>query len=189
MPTSAPGEITTLLQALDKGHDPISADRLASLVYGELRSRANAVFRRERSGHTLQPTALVNETFLRLMKGSKPTLKNRAHFFAVAVKVMRQILVEYARQRKAKKRGDGQKLVLLDDAIVFSADRPDHIERLDDALTELARFDARAARVVELRFFGGLENKGIAAVLRISLATVNADWAAAKAWLRRELEK
>lgn len=186
---SAPGEITRLLRKLEKNHDPVAANELTNLVYAELHSRAQAVFRKERSGHLLQPTALVNETFIRLMEGRTPSWKSRGQFFGVAVRLMRQILVDHARQANAKKRGSGVVHESIDEAIVFSMERPDVIIELDDALKALEAMNPRQAQVVEMRYFGGFEIGEVAKFLGVSRTTVGADWDLAKAFLRRELSK
>jgi RNA polymerase sigma factor (TIGR02999 family) len=160
---------------------------LIPLVYEELRRVAHYHLQAQRSGHTLQSTALVNEVYLRLMK-QEPRLENRAHFFGVASRLMRQILVDYARNRNAAKRDAGWKLT-LDEAVALPGRRDLDLVTLDDALTELSRLDAQQGRIVELRYFGGLSIEETAQVLDISPATVKRDWATARIWLHRELDR
>jgi RNA polymerase sigma factor (TIGR02999 family) len=170
-----------------RGGDSEALRSLIPLVYDELRRVAHHHLRAEREGHTLQSTALVNEAYLRLMK-QEPHLENRAHFFAVASRLMRQILVEYARNRNAAKRDGGWKLT-LDEASAKPDRRSLDLVTLDDALTELCRLDAQQGRIVELRYFGGLSIEETAHVLDISPATVKRDWATARIWLHRELDR
>ena len=167
--------------------DPEALRSLIPLVYDELRRVAHYHLQAHRDGHTLQSTALVNEVYLRLMK-QEPRLENRAHFFAVASRLMRQILVDYARNRHAAKRDGGWKLT-LDEAMALPRQRELDLVTLDDALTELSRLDAQQGRIVELRYFGGLSIEETAQVLDISPATVKRDWATARIWLHRELDR
>jgi RNA polymerase sigma factor (TIGR02999 family) len=162
-------------------------DDLMPAVYAELKRIAAAYLRRERPGHTLQPTALVNEAYVRLA-GQHPRFQNRAHFCAIAANAMRQILVERARARNARKRGGGAARVTLDEAMAPAPGPPVDLDALDEALTRLAALDAQQARIVELRFFGGLSVEETADVLGISPATVKRHWSVARAWLARELE-
>ncbi len=143
----------------------------------------------ERSGHTLQATALVNEAYLRLVDLSRVEWQNRAHFFAIAAQMMRRILVDFARSRRQQKRGGGAHITSLDQALVVCAEPDQDLVALDDALQSLAALDPRKVQVVEMRFFGGLEEKEIAAVLSVSVDTVQRDWKAARAWLYRELRR
>ena len=162
-------------------------DRLMPIVYDELRRRAAAFLRRERSGHTLQPTALVHEAYLRLVKQDRAVWHNRAQFFAIASEIMRRILVDRARARKmAKRSGQWTRVSLVEDAAQASARDVDVLD-LDIALDELAAFDRRKARVAELRFFGGLSLDEIGLVLDTSVATAMRDWQAARAWLFKRL--
>jgi RNA polymerase sigma factor (TIGR02999 family) len=170
-----------------RGGDSDALRSLIPLVYDELRRVAHHHLQAEREGHTLQSTALVNEAYLRLMK-QEPHLENRAHFFAVASRLMRQILVEYARNRNAAKRDGGWKLT-LDEAMATPNRRSLDLVTLDDALTELGRLDVQQGRIVELRYFGGLSIEETAHVLDISPATVKRDWATARIWLHRELDR
>jgi RNA polymerase sigma factor (TIGR02999 family) len=179
-------DVTELLQAWSGGE--ISArDRLMAVVYEELRHRAAARLRRERPGHVLQPTALVNEAYLRLAGQQDVNWQNRAHFFGVASEMMRRILVDHARRRKMAKRSGGWARITLDDAVAQWRLPDVDVLDLDTALTELGSFDQRKSRVAELRFFGGLTPDEIALPLGISRATVDRDWQAARAWLYRRI--
>jgi RNA polymerase sigma-70 factor (ECF subfamily) len=178
--------VTTLLRAWSRG-DQRAFDQLTPLVYDELRRRARHYLRAERANHTLRPTALVHEVYLRLVNLDDVDWQDRTHFFALAARQMRRILVDSARARKYQKHGGGAVNVTFDDAIAV-ARHPDLVA-LDDALSALTVQDERKARVVELRFFGGLTNEEIAAELGISTDTVTRDWQMAKLWLRRELRK
>ena len=178
-------EITRLLSALNEGNRE-AVDALIPLVYAELRRLAAHYLRSERGGHTLQPTALVHEAFLKLVEQETPW-QNRAHFFAMAASLMRRILVDYARGRGAEKRGGAAEKVSLDEAFVFAREKPAEMIALDDALKKLARIDARRSRVVELKFFGGLNNEEIAEILGVHSNTVLRDWNLARAWLKTQL--
>jgi RNA polymerase sigma factor (TIGR02999 family) len=181
-------EITRLLQAWGEGEQS-ALERLIPLVYQELHRLARHYMAGERSGHTLQTTALLNEAYLRLVDSPKLGWQNRAHFFAVSAQVMRRILVDWARSRQALKRGGEAKPLELEEALVVAdAPGPDLVA-LDDALKALAALDARKCEVVELRFFGGLSVEETAEVLKVSSETVLRDWKFAKSWLRRELSK
>jgi RNA polymerase sigma factor (TIGR02999 family) len=186
MPES-PAEITTLLRAWRQG-DEGAFERLTPLVYDELRRRARAYLRGERPNHTLQPTALVNEVYLRIVEVDQVDWHDRAHFFALAARQMRRILVDSARARRYRKRGGGAVAITFEERLAVAERGPDLIA-LDDALDLLAQDDERKARVVELRYFGGLTNEEIASALGISTDTVTRDWQMAKLWLRRELKK
>jgi len=168
--------------------DAQALDELIPIVYKELRRLAHYHLRRERDGHTLQTTALVHEVYLRLSSQEEPTWENRAHFFAVAARMMRRILVDYSRRRNAEKRGSGAVYLPLDGALGMPVQERFDMVAVDSALQQLAVFDPRKCQVVEMRFFGGLEAKEIAAVLKTSEATVRRDWMIAKAWLFRYLE-
>ena len=180
------GAVSRLLKAWGRG-DLQARDDLVPVVYRELQRRAGAYLRRERSDHTLQPTALVHEAFMRLMGQDRVAWQNRAHFFAMAAQMMRRILVDHARAHGAAKRGDGQAPLALDEALVAAPSSNVDVLALDEGLTRLAALDPQQARVVELRFFGGLTMEETAVALRISPATVGRDWALAKAWLYAEL--
>lgn len=179
-------EVTGLLLSWRQG-DARALDRLIPLVYEELRRVARRHLQREQPGHVLQATALVHEVYLRLVDVDRLTLKNRAHFFAVAAKLMRQILVDHARRQQADKRGGGATMVSLEG--VSRAAQPPSMDvlALDEALEALSAIDARQAGVVELRFFAGLDINETAEALGISTATVEREWAMAKAWLYRRL--
>ena len=170
------------------GGDPKAREQLVPIVYQELRRLAHYHLRQERDGHTLQSTALVHEVYLRLCNQEEPHWENRAHFFAVAARMMRRILVDYARRRGAGKRGSGAIHLRLDHALTIPVAEPSDLLALDGALEELAAFDARKCQVVEMRFFAGLPAKEIAAALKTTEATVRRDWTIAKAWLFRYLE-
>jgi RNA polymerase sigma factor (TIGR02999 family) len=187
MAGTSSAEITGLLVRWSQG-DEHALDSLTPMVYHDLRRLAAHLLRSERSGHTLQPTALVNEAYVKLSGQSKIQWQNRTHFFAVAARVMRQILVDYARGHQRAKRGGGAALLPLDEALVFAPERSADLLVLDQAVDRLAVVDPRKAKVVELRFFGGLNNDEIAEALQISSNTVMRDWNMAKAWLRREIE-
>jgi RNA polymerase sigma factor (TIGR02999 family) len=181
-----PEDITQILQEVSGGNREAPA-RLMPLVYDELRRLADHYLRRERPDHTLQPTALVHEAYLKLVDQTRVDWQNRAHFFGVAAQLMRRILVDHARRHQAEKRGGFQQKLTLDEAVDYSQTRDVDLVKLDDALTALAKFDARQSRIVELRFFGGLTIEETAEALGISPATVKVDWSMAKAWLRREI--
>jgi RNA polymerase sigma-70 factor (ECF subfamily) len=181
-------EITGLLLAWNGG-DPAALDRLMPLVYEELRRLARSYMRRQRPDHTLQTTALVNEAYLRLIDSSRVSWQNRAHFFAVSAMVMRRVLVDLARARRSEKRGGEAIVVSIDEALDAVPDRAAEIVALDEALNTLAGLSPRQARVVELRYFGGLTEEEVAEVLQTSERTVRRDWTLARAWLKRELEK
>jgi RNA polymerase sigma factor (TIGR02999 family) len=180
-------EVTQLLAKLNNG-DRTALDALLPLVYDELRRLADRYLRRERSDHTLQATALVNEAYLRLVDQNVPW-QNRAHFFGVAAEMMRRILVDHARSHQAQKRGSGGVKLSLDEAINMSDERAADLISLDEALNALAEFDPQKSRIVELRFFAGLSIEETAKVLGIGTATVIRQWRMAKAWLYHEVSK
>jgi RNA polymerase sigma factor (TIGR02999 family) len=186
MRTAPPNEITQLLLRWSRG-DEAALEQLMPVVYDELYKLAHSYLRRERPDHTLQPTALINEAYLRLVKQDFPEWQSRRHFYGVAAQLMRQILVEYARARAADKRGGGQKFS-LDEALTFSDEKASELVALDDALVALAKFDERKVRVIELRYFGGLSLEETAAALDLSVATIGHETRLARAWLRREME-
>jgi len=179
-------EVTQLLLAWSEG-DKEAFDRLAPLVYDELRRLAQSYMRRERANQTLQTTALIHEAYLRLIDASRVQWQNRAHFFGVAARLMRQVLVAFARERGYQKRGGGAQQVSLDETMVIDEGQDEDLVALDEALSALAQFDARKAQVVEMRFFGGLTEDEIAAALGVSPETVRRDWRLARSWLRRKL--
>ena len=181
-------EITEWLASWSSG-DELALEKLTPIVYRELHRLAQAYMFGERPGHPLQATALVNEAYLRLIDTSKMRWQNRAHFYAVAAKLMRRILVDFARSRNGLKRGGGVLQLSLDEALTVSAERSAELVELDEALDKLAKLNERHSRVVELRFFVGLTDPGIAEVLNVSPRTVSSDWRLARAWLIRELKK
>jgi RNA polymerase sigma factor (TIGR02999 family) len=180
------GQVTELLQKWADG-DAAAFDRLLPLVYSELRRLADRSMHRERPGHTLQPTALVNEAYLRLIAQRDVRWQSRVHFFAIAARCMRRILVDYARTRHYQKRGGNLRRVTLDADLVAAEDRWTALTDLDEALTTLAQIDERKARIVELRFFAGLSIEETAAALNVSAGTIMRDWTFTKAWLRRTI--
>jgi RNA polymerase sigma factor (TIGR02999 family) len=185
-PSPSAEEVTGLLLAWAAG-DRAALDRLVPLVEGELHRMAHRYLRRERVGHTLQTTALVNEAYLRLVHKREGRWQNRAHFFAISATVMRRILIDHARKIAFSKRGGGIQPMSLDEACVIGEERAQELVALDDALSSLARVDERKSRVVELRYFGGLSVEETAEVLDVHPDTVTRDWRGAKAYLRREM--
>ena len=187
MTTRSQHEVTRLLIQLTDG-DHAALDELLSLVYAELRRLAASYLRRERQGHTLQPTALVHEAYLRLIDQTQVRWQNRAHFFGVAAQMMRRILVDHARSSQAEKRGGEFQKFSLDENIDVSGERASDLVALDEALERLAQLDPQKARVVELRFFGGLSVEETAEVLGVSAPTVKRQWRMAKAWLYGQVQ-
>jgi RNA polymerase sigma factor (TIGR02999 family) len=185
-PSVSPNKVTQLLAEWSDGDDAALVE-LTPLVYEELRRLAHHFMEGQRPDHTLQTTALVDEAYLRLADQTSPTWQNRAHFFAVAARAMRQILVNYARSSRAQKRGGGALKIELDEAAIVSPEQSKEIVDLHEALERLATLDSRKARVVELKYFGGLNHGEIAEVMKISTVTVRRDWVFAKAWLHNEL--
>jgi RNA polymerase sigma-70 factor, ECF subfamily len=185
--TSSPGAVTELLRAWADGDDG-ALERLTPLVETELRRLARAYMRRERRGHTLQTTALVNEAFLRLTDARRVRFQDRAHFLGISARLMRRVLVDHARTRGYQKRGGGAQRVTLDEGLAQTPELALDVVALDRALSALADVDARKSRMVELRFFGGLSVEETAEVLGVSPDTVKRDWRLAKLWLLRELE-
>jgi RNA polymerase sigma factor (TIGR02999 family) len=184
----AGSDVTGLLRAWGQG-DEQALERLAPLVYQELRRIAGRYMARERPDHTLQATALVNEAYVRLVDAKGVSWQDRAHFFAISARTMRHILVDFARSRRYKKRGGGADPVSLDESLVIQGRPGADLVALDDALNAFAAVDARSSRVVELRFFGGLTVEETAEALKLSPETVMRDWKLAKAWLLRELNR
>ena len=182
------GEITRQLEAIRRGEREAEA-QLAELVYEELHARARQYMRKERADHTLQPTALVHEAFLKLMRGRDIEWQGRAHFLAVASMVMRRILVDHARKRRAAKRPAGQQQVDLAEYHATVNPRIEQVLMLDEALTRLAAMDARQGKLVELMYFGGLTEGEAGEVLGISVRTVKRDWTSARAWLQSQLRR
>jgi RNA polymerase sigma-70 factor, ECF subfamily len=185
-PAPSPGLVTGLLRAWSEGDDR-ALQELIPFVHAELRRLARRHMGAERRDHTLQPTALVNEVFVRLTDNQRVRWQDRAHFYALSARLMRRVLVDHGRARKMLKRGGGAAKVSFDEALMGPEPRPLDVVRLDDALNELARFDFRKSQVIELRFFGGLSIDETAVVLDVSPDTVKRDWRLAKVWLRREL--
>src|SRR5207244_8060788 len=186
MPSVSPQRVTQLLAHWSHGDDAALAE-LTPLVYEELRRLAHHFMEGQRPEHTLQTTALVNEAYLRLADQTSLQLQNRAHFFAVAARAMRRILVSYARSQRSQKRGGGAVKVDLDEAAIVSPEQSKEIIDLHEALERLATLDSRKAQVVELKYFGGLNYDEMADVLKISAVTVRRDWRFAKAWLYKDL--
>ena len=187
MPASR-NQVTDLLQRWKSG-DEEALERLTPLVYDQLHRMAHQYIRKERRGHTLQTTALVNEAYLRMVDYKRVDWQNRAHFFAVSAVVMRRVLVDYARQRTSDKRGGESFQVSLSDNLAFTSERAAELIALDEAIESLNQLYPRRSKVVELRYFGGLNNQEAAEVLKVSEATIERDWRFAKAWLYRELKK
>lgn len=185
---SAAKTVTVLLRDW-RGGDQAALDELVPLVYAELNKLAAVYMRGERPGHTLRPNDLVSEAYLRLAQaGETPEWKDRVHFYAIAARTMRQILIDHARKRNAVKRGDGARAVTFDEAFA-AADRPDELIALDDALQALSKFDERKARIVELHYFGGLTQNEVAEVLEIHVNTVARDLKLAEAWIHRHIRE
>ena len=181
-----PHDITHLLKEWSAG-DEQALDKLIPLVYEELHKQAARYLRRERDGHSLQATALINETYLRLIDARDLPWQSRSHFFAIAANLMRRILVDHARKHAAEKRGGSQLRLTLDEQLAPATETDVDLLAIDQALTKLSTIDSQQAQVVELRFFSGLSVPETATVLRISEKTVKRDWSVARAWLRREL--
>ncbi len=184
---SHPTTVTDLLIELQQGR-PGALERLVPIVYDELRAIAAGYLRRDR-GATLQPTALVHELYFKLVDQRRTDWATRAHFFATAALLMRRLIIDHARAALAQKRGGGKLVTLDEDVNVGVADTPEDLVRVDEALAELAEFDPRQAKVVEMRFFGGFTNELVAESLGISVATVKRDWTMARAWLATELRR
>jgi len=184
----AGGDVTILLAELVRG-DEAAASKLFPLLYDELRRLAGNYMRRERGDHTLQPTALVHEAYIKLVQQRSIDWQGRAHFFGIAARVMRTILVDHARGHLRDKRGGGQRLVSIDEVLVFAPEQSLELVKLDEAVERLTKIDPRQGKIVELRFFGGLTVEQTADVLGVSPKTVKRDWSMAKAWLHGELKK
>jgi RNA polymerase sigma-70 factor (ECF subfamily) len=187
MQPASPSEVTRLLRAWSDGNEA-ALDQLIPIIYDELRSLAARYLRRERKDHTLQPTALVNEAYLRLIDQRQVQWQNRAHFLGVAAQMMRRILVDHAKSHNRVKRGGGAIRVSFDEARFVSEERGDDLVALDEAMRALAEFDERKSRGVELRYFGGLSVEETAEVLHVSTITVERDWRMAKAWLYTHIQ-
>ena len=180
--------VTLILKEFAAG-DKSALERLIPLVYGELRKLADSYLRRERSGHTLQPTALVNEAYIRLVSQDQPDYRSRAHFMGIAARLMRQILTDHARSRNAEKRGAGQANFSLNEVMDTPIEQPLALIAVDDALQTLEKIDERKAKLVEMRFFGGLTAEDSAEVLGVPVEKVRAELRVAQAWLQRELDR
>ncbi len=183
---TASADVTRLLQAYREDNKSV-LDELFPLVYAELRKIAQHKLNSERDDHTLQPTALVHEAYLRLIGQHSVDWQNRAHFFGLAAEMMRRILVNHAIERKTKKRGGGETRIALDEAVSFAEEREVDLVSIDEALGDLTKFAPRQAKIVELKFFGGLTNEESAEVIGISVETVKRDWRVAKSWLFNRL--
>jgi RNA polymerase sigma factor (TIGR02999 family) len=181
-------EITQLLRSLTEGN-PSAADRLMPLVYDELRTIARNCFRGQPVHHTLEPTALVHEAYIKLVNASQIDWRGRSHFFALSSRVMRQVLVDHARRKQRLKRGMGTTRLELRDDLAISPQRDEDLLFVDEVLEELARIDPQQARIVEMRFFGGLTVQEVAAVLHLSKRTVEREWTMIRAWLRQALAR
>jgi len=188
MPTLPPQEVTQLLADWSKG-DKSALDKLLPLVHAELRRIARRQMSHERPGHTLQATALINEVYLKLLGQESFEWQNRAHFFAVCAQMMRRILIDHARAHTREKRGGGAVQVSLDKAVVIASEQAEHLLALDEALRSLENLDAQKAKIVELRYFGGLSLEETAEVLDISPRTVRREWQRSKAWLYRMISE
>jgi RNA polymerase sigma factor (TIGR02999 family) len=185
---SAPGDNVTLLLAQLREGNREAASQLIPLIYNEMRRMAGAYMQRERPGHTLQATALVHEAYMRLAGGRPAPWQNRAHFFAVAAHVMRQVLVDHARRRHSSKRGGGNaRKIDIDAEALIGVENIEDVIALDEALDRLARLDPRQSRLVEMRFFAGLDVEQLAEVMGVSPTTIKREWRSAKAWLHGEL--
>jgi RNA polymerase sigma-70 factor, ECF subfamily len=184
---SVPLDVTSLLNRLARGHQDVASE-LIPIIYQELHTLALRHLRKERPDHTLQPTALVNEAYVKLVAQTN-AWKNRAQFFAVASTLMRRVLVDHARRNLRAKRGAGNVKVSLDEILLVSPNRPDRMLALDESLTRLENMDARQARIIELRYFGGLTVDEVAKILDVSPTSVRREWASAKAWLYGELKQ
>ncbi len=188
MGISSPHDVTQLLQDWRNG-DKVALEKLTPLVYDELRRLANRYLRSERKDHTLQGTALVHEAYMKMVGYTDLEWQSRAHFFGVAARIMRQILIDHARRHKADRRGGGKQNLNLEEAAIFSAERASDLVALDDALESLAAFDQMKGRIIELRYFGGLSIEEIGEVEAVSVSTVKRHLRMAEAWLHREINK
>ena len=183
-----PGQITRILEELRAGKEGAQS-QLIEAVYGELHKIAGRLLAREREGHTLEATALVNEAYMQMVGDARLDWKDRSHFYAAAAQSMRHILVDYARRHKAAKRDGGRHRVELTDALAISEDRLEEVLAIDEALERLAQWDERQSRIVVMRFFGGMTEEEIAEVLGVGRRTVSRDWNLARAWLHGELNR
>jgi RNA polymerase sigma factor (TIGR02999 family) len=186
MADAARDNVSQVLEDMKAG-DHRAADKLLPLVYDEFRALARHYLAQERANHTLQPTALVHEAYMKLVDQTRVDWQGRSHFFAVAAQAMRRILVDHARSRQRDKRGGGRARVVLDEEVALSPQKDEDVLALDEALQRLAKLDPRQAKVVELRFFGGMNVEEVAQALGVSKRTVEGDWTFARAWLSKEL--
>lgn len=187
MSTQQPQQVTKLLHDWSQGNKA-ALDQLMPVVYQELRRLANSYLKGERSDHTLQATALIHEAYIRLIDQNTPQWESRAHFFGVAARLMRQILIDHARTRAAARRGGDQQRISLDDALLFSDDQAAELVAFDEALNRLSAFDERKCRIIEMRSFGGMSVEETAEALGVSVPTIKREMRLARAWLRRELQ-
>jgi len=185
---SAPPDVTALLSELAQGNQA-AAEKLVPLVYDELKRLARGYMRRERPDHTLQTTALVHEAYLKLVRQRRTDWQCRSHFFAIAARVMRRILLDHARGHLRRKRGGARQILPLNEALTFSPEQSEDLVKLNEALERLSAIDPRQSKIVELRFFGGLTVEETSGILGISPKTVKRDWSMAKAWLHGELRR
>lgn len=181
-------QATEILSGVTAG-DAVATERLFQILYGDLHELAVRFLRKERSGHTLQPTALVHEAFLKLIDQSRVDWKGKTHFFAVGAQAMRRVLVDHARGRHRVKRGGDRQRIVLEEHVALSPQRDEDLLALDEALEKLAEIDSRQAMIVEMRFFGGMSVAEVAEVLGVSKRTVEGEWTMVRAWLRRELSQ
>ena len=188
MSSMQPSEATQILEDV-QGGDHSAADRLFAIVYAELRKLAASHLGRERQNHTLQPTALVHEVYLKIVDQTRVDWRGRTHFFAVGAQIMRRILVDHARAHKAAKRGGGRHRITLDEKLAAAPGRDEDVLALEEALAKLAQLDSRQAKMVELRFFGGLTVADVAEVLQMPKRSVEREWTMIRSWLRRELSE
>jgi RNA polymerase sigma factor (TIGR02999 family) len=188
MKSSRSSRVTQLLDKFEPGDRP-AGEQLFEDVYSELRALAARYLHRERKSHTLQPTALVHEAYLKLVGQTRADWRGRAHFLAIAAQAMRQILVDHARRHRAAKRGGNRQRIAFDDNLVIESNRDVDLLALEDALTKLSKLDLRQARMIELRFFGGLSIAEVAKVMGMSKRSVEREWTMVRAWLRRELNR
>lgn len=188
METDRPSQTTQILNEAATG-DPSAVKRLFPLLYDELHDLAERYIRREKPGHTFDPTALVNEAFLKLIDQTRVHWQGKTHFLAVGAQVMRRILVDHARENQRLKRGGGRARITLSEQVELSPERDEDLLAVDEALDKLEKIDPRQAKIVELRFFGGMSVAEVAEVLGVSKRTVESDWTMVRAWLRRELRK
>ncbi|MBI4904924.1 MAG: sigma-70 family RNA polymerase sigma factor [Acidobacteria bacterium] len=185
---SSDGSVTLLLQDISSGN-AAAADKLIPLVYTELRRLADSCLRREKPGHTLQPTALVHEAYMRMVAQNQPDYQNRAQFYCIAARVMRQVLVDHARKRRSAKRGGGGEKIALDDVFLSPVEKGDAIVDLDDALSDLEKTDPQKARLIEMKYFGGLTAEESAVITGLAVPVIRRELRVATAWLQHALDQ